>query len=274
MTRPIISILTTLRCSRIPARARLALCPMRRFMFPRRGMFLLLFLLFFPVLSWAGVPPTLNTWYSIPNSTLFPLCPTDTTTFGECKYIPIAWGSASLDQGSGFFIIHGGGHNNYYGNEIYKLNLNQAGLAGSLTQVVGPSTPVAAALTSPDCIGTPCVSNSKHLYDGFVWMDLLSKALIIGGSPAKNGGFTNSLWTMDPSQTTAGTIWARLSPDVTVSGSGGSGQTQVIGVIPANNRDKVWSCAYAEWRKSDGTLQPIVYCFDQLNLYSIDPVAN
>src|SRR5258708_31038636 len=107
-------------------------------------MIFLLFLLFLlPSVVLAGVPPTLNTWSSIPTYTLFPLCPTDTTTFGECKYIPIAWGSASLDQGSGFFIIHGGGHNNYYGNEIYKLNLNQAGLAGSLTQVVGPSTPVA-----------------------------------------------------------------------------------------------------------------------------------
>jgi hypothetical protein len=162
--------------------------------------------------------------------------------------------------------MHGGALNNYYGNEIYKLDLNHAGEAGSVTQVVGPSTPIPLSSEAPDCIGTPCVSNSKHLYDGFVWVDSLGKALVIGGSPAKNGGFTNSIWLMDPSQSTAGTIWRRLTDSYTVSGPGGSGNTQVLGVIPAKNQDKVWSCAYAD--------PGIVYCFDQLNLYAIDPVAN
>src|SRR5690348_7701856 len=68
-------------------------------------------------------------WQELPNTQLQSVCPPD--NFGGmnyafsafCSNVIAAWNGAVADTTRNRLIIWGGGHTDYYGNEIYSLNL-------------------------------------------------------------------------------------------------------------------------------------------------------
>src|SRR5262245_12768815 len=69
-------------------------------------------------------------WLAIPNSNLRSVCPPN--GFGgsgynfrdNCGSVTTAWSGGVFDTTRNRLIVWGGGHNDYYGNEIYAVNLN------------------------------------------------------------------------------------------------------------------------------------------------------
>ncbi len=80
-------------------------------------------------ISVAQVPAALG-WYEIPNTKLRSVCPPN--GFGgsgynftdKCWGLTGAWSSAVFDPGRNHLVVWGGGHADYYGNEIYTLDLS------------------------------------------------------------------------------------------------------------------------------------------------------
>ena len=78
-------------------------------------------------------PPVVNLptglgWDRIPNTKLRAVCPTpdSVSSFsypGSCSAVIGAWSGAVADTKRQRLLIWGGGHNDYYGNEVYSLNL-------------------------------------------------------------------------------------------------------------------------------------------------------
>lgn len=73
-----------------------------------------------------GQIPDTPGWYEIPNTKLRSVAPPplNTTTGGQFPNLVSAWSGAAFDTTRNRLIIWGGGHNDYYGNEVYALNLN------------------------------------------------------------------------------------------------------------------------------------------------------
>jgi chitodextrinase len=160
--------------------------------------------------SGGGIPSTLG-WYQIPNSKIQPLCPSYTEIQGGtgCKAVMSAWSSGLFDTKRNRLIIHGGGHTDYFGNEIYGIDLNANPIAAVLVKDASHGTAVSNVTSCPEAFndGTP---NSRHSYNGEVYVANLDIYLTYGGSKANCGSFSNGMWYFNPSslawtqQTTSG----------------------------------------------------------------------
>jgi hypothetical protein len=135
-----------------------------------------------------------RTWYEVPNSRMSSVdpCPANNCaysgTYGQSGVI-IAWSGGAYDTQRDRFIVFGGGHAAYAGNEVYVFDL--ATLQWSLA--IGPSTnvPSGTSNTYPD--GRP---RSRHTYGYIEYVPVTDRFIVFGGSgPWENGGggFTNAL---------------------------------------------------------------------------------
>jgi hypothetical protein len=102
----------------------------------------------------------------------------------------IAWGGAALDTRRNQLILWGGGHADYYGNELYAFDI--AKLAwGRLTDPF--PEPVLDQEINAD--GTP---NSRHTYNGLAYLAHADRFFGQGGSLAGSGFAPCGLtWTFD-----------------------------------------------------------------------------
>jgi hypothetical protein len=160
----------------------------------------------------SAIPAALG-WYQIPNSKLHAVCPPN--NFGGsgyafsdfCPGMVYAWNSAVMDTKRNRLIVWGGGHNDYYGNELYAVNLNDL----SIQRLNDPGLPIQSTVTG---YGQPAIANgtqanSRHTYDGIAYMANLDKMFVQGGAPAGAfGGITNDTWTFD----FATMQWQRMAP--------------------------------------------------------------
>ncbi len=153
-------------------------------------------------------------WTSLTSTTLKSVCPPDTSYpfSSACQYVIGAWSGGIADTKRNRLIIWGGGHGNYYGNEVYALNLNSNPV--TLTRLNNPSpinsdpTQCPAALSD----GNP---NSRHSYDGLTYLANTDKMLSFGGVVAcNNGSHLEDLWTLDLTSMS----WLRMDP---VNGASG-----------------------------------------------------
>ena len=66
-------------------------------------------------------------WYELPNTKLRPVCATEPSLRGStgCAAVIDAWNSGVFDTKRNRLILWGGGHADYYGNELYALNLEK-----------------------------------------------------------------------------------------------------------------------------------------------------
>jgi len=157
-----------------------------------------------PVAS--SIPDQLG-WYAIPNSALAPNCPVIPEIQGVegCRAIIDDWGSALADTKRNRLILWGGGHNAYFGNEIYSLDLQ----ALTFQRLTDPSQGNSLSNLSecPEAFqdGKP---NARHTYNGLQYLSKFDRYFVWGAGLSPCGNFTNFVWIWDP----ASRNWSRTNP--------------------------------------------------------------
>jgi uncharacterized protein YceK len=152
-------------------------------------------------------PVVINSgWSALPNTLLQSVCPPNTSQYAfssNCSEVIQAWSGGIADTARNRLIVWGGGHNDYYGNELYALNLSDS----TLVRLNNPSPtadPAANAVALSD--GTP---NSRHTYGGLSNIAHADRMFVYGGDPAAIFGFaSNDTWTLN----LATLRWQRMDP--------------------------------------------------------------
>jgi hypothetical protein len=146
-------------------------------------------------------------WFELPDTELIDICPDDESihAVGGCGAIAAAWGGGAADRANERLLVWGGGHNDYWGNEVYALNLRTLGVE-LLTQP-SPPTPMpddCGLTTLPD--GRP---NSRHTYDNLAYIEPARRMFAWGGATAcRPGGGIDDTWTFDVDALE----WTRMDP--------------------------------------------------------------
>jgi len=114
-----------------------------------------------------------NTWYEVPNSHMADVKPS-----GWTANIIEPWGGGVYDTNRDRLVLWGGGHADYYGNELYAFDVNTL----SWERLTDPSPYVLDVEVNAD--GTP---NSRHTYGGLAYIAHADRFFGIGGSLAGVG---------------------------------------------------------------------------------------
>jgi hypothetical protein len=153
-----------------------------------------------------------QTWYSVPNSHMRNVCP-PYPGFGNacaCACAVGAWSGGSYNTQRNWMIVWGGGHHDYYGNEVYAFDVNTLTwdtLTHNSWLELGGGSISTCQDPLPD--GT---ANSRHTYDGLAYIEHADRMLAFGGSLSCRGGNSGSLtWTFDFETTT----WHNMQPSGT-----------------------------------------------------------
>ena len=138
--------------------------------------------------------PAILGWHAVPNTALKNACPPNTSTYdfsSFCDTVVRAWSGAIADTKRNRLTIWGGGHADYYGNEVYAFDL----MALQMIRLNNPSpinTQAACVETLSD--GTP---NSRHTYDGLAYIASEDVMFSFGGSLNSCGFFSRATWTFN-----------------------------------------------------------------------------
>ena len=159
--------------------------------------------------------PSSAGWQDLPNTQLKSVCPADgfngiNYPFADhCSYVITAWSGAVADTKRNRLIIWGGGHVDYYGNEVYSLNLGAN--PPTLTRLTDPSDFTKNPAGCPDTNTVDGTPVSRHTYNGIVYLPVQDKLFSFAGSPAPCGGpWSNRSYTLDLSQ--AVPKWQTMDP--------------------------------------------------------------
>lgn len=182
-------------------------------------------------------------WHEIPETKLASHCPNDPTIEGNsgCRAVINAWNGGVADEKRDRLILWGGGHSDYFGNEVYALDLEKL----TLSRVTEPS-PVANVMSCPEAYidGRP---SARHTYGGLAYLTAQDSMFVYGGSKAACGFMSAGTWALD----LAKKEWKNLDPH--------------NGDSPAN-----YPGAIAEYDPNTGT----VILSDTATLFRYDPVKN
>ncbi len=153
--------------------------------------------------------PTAIGWTALPTATSLEgsgECPPnnfggDPYPFADnCANVIRTWNGAIADATASQLIIWGGGHDNYFGNEIYSLNLLANPI--TLTRLKDPTIPTNYA-NRANCIdgippGSPDFApNSREDYGGLAFIPSANRMLILNGSLAcTQGDGSSNTWTI------------------------------------------------------------------------------
>ena len=122
-----------------------------------------------PAPKWLrGIPPF--QWVALPslgNSSVIPNPPAPGMT--GVRSVTDAWGGAALRQNGSYYILHGGGHGDYAGNEIYALQLSLD--APQWTRIWGPTPNNAIVPNQYYYDDSPSSPASIHTYNSLVFND-------------------------------------------------------------------------------------------------------
>jgi len=141
-----------------------------------------------------AIPDEFIGWFEVPNSRLRDVCPPNTTGYefsGACGSVMSAWNSAIADTKRNRLVFWGGGHADYFGNELYAFSL----LDLTMTRLNDPS-PIN---TTSGCVETLSDGkpNSRHTYDALVYVAHADRMFSFGGGLNACGFFTDVTWTLD-----------------------------------------------------------------------------
>jgi len=160
-----------------------------------------------PASSGGGIPSALG-WYQIPNSLLRPHCPSYSEIQGieGCSAVMADWSGGLFDTKRNRFVIEGGGHNGYYGNEIYAIDLNANPIATVLVKDAAHGSAVSNVTSCPEAYtdGTP---DSRHTYNGELYLAKQDLYMLYSGSKANCGSFSNGMWYFNPTTL----AWTQIS---------------------------------------------------------------
>jgi hypothetical protein len=193
----------------------------------------------------APIPDTPG-WHVLANTRLRSVCAVDTgfpqvAGVNGCRAITYAWSGGAFDTRRNRLIVFGGGHNDYYGNEIYAVNVGSS----TVERLTDPGLPIATSCVESIAGGTQ--PNSRHTYDGVEYLPTVDKLFIFGGALACAGGFHGGdTWMFD----FATKRWQNMQP------SGPQPQKEV-GILTAYDPNT-----------------GLVLLHDRRFLFSYDPVAN
>jgi|SRR5579864_7989322 len=153
-------------------------------------------------------------WIELPKTKLHDVCPPDAGGYQfsfYCAGVVRAWSAGVMDTRRNRLILWGGGHNDYYGNELYALNLNEL----TLTRLndPGPINPFRSTIcVSALSDGSP---NARHTYNGVAYLEHIDRLWAFGGSLAcAGGGGGDDTWTLD----LASLKWGKMDP-VNIAGA-------------------------------------------------------
>jgi hypothetical protein len=212
-------------------------------------------LLLCPILVQAATLPTALGWTDVSNTQLQGVCPpvgdnqppaTASYDFpSHCSALVRAWNSGIGDTKRNRLILWGGGHNDYYGNEVYAFDLTTL----QLTRLNHPSP--TAPLNNQSC-GPETLSdqtpNSRHTYSGLTYIASADKMFTVGGGlAAQVGCLGNSTWVLDM----ATLQWTSMEPH------NGDNVRHDAGIISAYDPNS-----------------QLVYVMDQQNFYSYNYNTN
>jgi hypothetical protein len=163
-----------------------------------------------------GVIPAALGWYPISGSRLMQVCPSSNQSIqgvDGCRAVIDAWNGGIADTKRNRLIIWGGGHADYYGNEVYALDLNSLAM-----QRLNNPSPVDNVTTCPEAYpdGAP---SSRHSYGSLSHISHADRMFVFGGSKSSCGFFSTATWTLN-----LGTLqWQLMNPSGTKP-QGGPGQ--------------------------------------------------
>lgn len=135
-----------------------------------------------------------------------------------------AWSGGAWDSDHRQFLLFGGGHNDYAGNEVYAFDARTF----AWSRLTAPSPKPYDRDPLDD--GKPA---SRHTYDGLTWINETQTMMVIGGSRSNDGGGTNVTWMFDP----ASKAWTNKAP--ATAGPGGYDMSTVYDPL----HHKVWAKA-------------------------------
>jgi len=178
------------------------------------------------VVTGSGLPTGVG-WHELPNNTELQAsgdCPPD--NFGGdpflfsqyCPNVIRSWSGAIADTTHNRMLLWGGGHDNYYGNEIYSLNLNANPV--TLTRAKDPTVPT-NYVNKSNCVdaippSSPNAPNSRESYEGMAFIPSSDVMMIVDGALAcLQGNGTISTWTIPLASLSNSTNWVNETPTVT-----------------------------------------------------------
>jgi Bacterial Ig-like domain (group 2) len=176
----------------------------------------------------SGLPTGIG-WHALPSNTELDAsgaCPPnnfggDPFLFTEyCANVIRAWSGAIADTDADQLLIFGGGHNNYYGNEIYSLNLAVDPV--TLTRLKDPTVPTNFANQS-NCIeaippGVGTAPNSRESYGGLAFIPSAYRMYVLDGSLAcLEGDGSTGTWTISLSSLSNSSNW--VNENLTMTGA-------------------------------------------------------
>lgn len=126
----------------------------------------------------------------LPNTAIRSVLPKP-NQLGYAPNIVLAWNGGTVDTARNRLLVFGGGHADYYGNEVYALDLNTL----TIQRIVEPSsqTPNSDCTSAlPD--GTP---TSRHTYDGLAYIAHADRMFAVNGGLAPCGHNDSAIWTRD-----------------------------------------------------------------------------
>jgi MYXO-CTERM domain-containing protein len=147
-----------------------------------------------------------NSWLAVPNSKLeavaSPLSSSSELQGNGFYTIVAAWNGAVLDDKRMRLVIWGGGHNDYYGNEMYAFDI----ATSKWLQLTEPTLDWANC-DDPNADGT---ANSRHTYNGMSYLSHADRFFVSGGAlNCTSGSCGASLtWTFDFDNTS----WQNMQP--------------------------------------------------------------
>jgi hypothetical protein len=137
-------------------------------------------------------------WTALPNTKLQQVCPPRSPEYDfayMCQNVIRGWSGGIADLKRSRLILWGGGHTDYYGNELYALDLDSQ----KLTRLNDPST-IAGPVQNPKCITTLSdnTPNSRHTYSGLAYIAHRDQMFAFGGSLACGpGSGGEDTWILD-----------------------------------------------------------------------------
>jgi len=158
--------------------------------------------------------PSAPGWYELPNTKLRPVCATEPSIRGStgCAAIIDAWNSGVFDTKRNRLILWGGGHADYYGNELYALNLEKF----TVERFTEPGLPAADPKNCVEAIAYDTQPNARHTYDGIAYIAHVDRMFVFGGYLACEGKNSVGTWTFD----FATKSWQRMNPKGPIPAAG------------------------------------------------------
>jgi hypothetical protein len=191
-------------------------------------------------------------WHDLSGTILQNVCPANNfgginyPFAGYCHYVIDAWGGAMGDTKRNRLIIWGGGHGDYYGNEVYSLNLGAT--PATLTRITDPSPlPVSGCPdAAPD--GAPV---SRHTYNNLAYLPAQDLMFSFDGGKAPCGLVSGHTWTLDLS--TAKPQWHAMDPVNGYNPVGGSWYGYAVCAYDPNSQSVICNDADIFLRYTPGT---------------------